>query len=404
MACVAVPQKAVLPCPGGAHPGGQLALAPTVSTGRVHPSSPQQHLVQHCGLAVTNASLASSPATSDASSDDAAAKFKDWQMRRAMLGRPMKFPLTVMMGAANLAAGNASPFPSASSQGDSSALNLMAENLRLHQLLESQSRRMEQLSKELTEARGSQARLKEENFTLRAELKQLQEDLSQARTIRSSPVSAPQSAREVPSSARKVRAEVESKNAENASLRRQRDELQHVLRLTKRKSGSSQPVLPMQPIEEQRSSFERRVATKSSSVDAVHASSTSTSSIASSRRSLHTGDARAAVAQPALAASQPWLPAAAAAGKLHGQVKDEIDERLVEYLESSRCPLHFKRVNRGWYQFWSMGKAGQRRHVELSLVNGKLVARSEASMQEEAWNCGKPGAIERFALAVAATA
>lgn len=86
---------------------------------------------------------------------------------------------------------------------------------------------------------------------------------------------------------------------------------------------------------------------------------------------------------------------------------DDIDERLLTFLESTPCSLQFRRINRGWYQFWPLAlgvssKPGHAdaKHVELSIVNGKLMARMEPLSLDPGWNKGRPGAIERFVAAV----
>jgi len=79
--------------------------------------------------------------------------------------------------------------------------------------------------------------------------------------------------------------------------------------------------------------------------------------------------------------------------------KDEIDGRLLDFLEQSDCALTFRRMNRGWYAFRRMddvGPASGDRCVELSLVNNKLMVQVEVQTHEKGWNNGRPGAIERF--------
>lgn len=85
--------------------------------------------------------------------------------------------------------------------------------------------------------------------------------------------------------------------------------------------------------------------------------------------------------------------------------KDEIDGRLREYLERSDCGLLFRRMNRGWYSFRVRGDRGpvsNDRSVEISIVNGKLMARLEPSTHDAGWNNGKLGTIERFAASMCA--
>lgn len=87
--------------------------------------------------------------------------------------------------------------------------------------------------------------------------------------------------------------------------------------------------------------------------------------------------------------------------------KDEIDVKLQEFLERSDCGLGFRRLNRGWYAF---RRADERsvpsgdRSVELSIINGKLMARLEPSTHHPGWNNGKLGTIERFCAHIAAAA
>lgn len=84
------------------------------------------------------------------------------------------------------------------------------------------------------------------------------------------------------------------------------------------------------------------------------------------------------------------------------KARDEIDARLLEFLSVSKCPLRFRRVNRGWYQFFTVGvpmKPALAKHVEVSIVNGKLMMRMEASTHDPGWNGGRPGAVERFVAA-----
>jgi len=87
--------------------------------------------------------------------------------------------------------------------------------------------------------------------------------------------------------------------------------------------------------------------------------------------------------------------------------KDEIDGRLHEFLERSDaqrdCGLLFKRLNRGWYAFRRRDERGPQsndRSVEISIVNGKLMAKLEPSTHDPGWNNGKLGTIERFCAAM----
>jgi len=79
--------------------------------------------------------------------------------------------------------------------------------------------------------------------------------------------------------------------------------------------------------------------------------------------------------------------------------RDEIDLRLQDYLERSGCNLVFRRLNRGWYAFRradDKAAPSADRSVEVSIVNGKLMARLESSTHDAGWNNGKLGPIERF--------
>jgi hypothetical protein len=83
--------------------------------------------------------------------------------------------------------------------------------------------------------------------------------------------------------------------------------------------------------------------------------------------------------------------------------KDEIDGRLQDLLERTDVGITFRRLNRGWYAFRKKGEKGPLsgdRSVEVSIVNGKLMARLEPSTHDNGWNNGKLGPIERFAAAM----
>lgn len=81
--------------------------------------------------------------------------------------------------------------------------------------------------------------------------------------------------------------------------------------------------------------------------------------------------------------------------------KDEIDGRLHEFLERFNCGLTFRRLNRGWYSFRCNGDRADR-SAEISIVNGKLMARLEPSTHDPGWNNGKLGNLERFVTAMTA--
>jgi hypothetical protein len=79
--------------------------------------------------------------------------------------------------------------------------------------------------------------------------------------------------------------------------------------------------------------------------------------------------------------------------------KDEVDGRLIEFQDREDCGIIFRRLNRGWYSFRrkdEKGPTSSDRTVELSIVNGKLMARLEPSTHDNGWNNGKLGTIERF--------
>lgn len=82
-----------------------------------------------------------------------------------------------------------------------------------------------------------------------------------------------------------------------------------------------------------------------------------------------------------------------------GPAKDDIDERLSEFLQSTKCGISFRRLNRGWYAFRRVGDRGRLsndRTVEVCIINSKLMARLEPSTHDPGWNNGKFGPIERF--------
>jgi len=82
------------------------------------------------------------------------------------------------------------------------------------------------------------------------------------------------------------------------------------------------------------------------------------------------------------------------------RAKDEIDARLAEYLDKTPCNLCFRRLNRGWYAFRRADETkafgSSDRSAEIMVVNGKLMARLEATHTDKGWNNGKLGTIERF--------
>lgn len=63
---------------------------------------------------------------------------------------------------------------------------------------------------------------------------------------------------------------------------------------------------------------------------------------------------------------------------------DPIDVRLEEFYNSTGSAIQFRRINRGFYRFGDS-------IVELSIINHKLMARTE-----DGWNRGKWGPIEKF--------
>lgn len=79
--------------------------------------------------------------------------------------------------------------------------------------------------------------------------------------------------------------------------------------------------------------------------------------------------------------------------------KDEVEPRLREFLEKAKCNLIFRQLNRGWYSFRRADEKGPQsndRHVEISIINGKLMVKLEATTHDPGWNFGKPGPIEKF--------
>lgn len=79
--------------------------------------------------------------------------------------------------------------------------------------------------------------------------------------------------------------------------------------------------------------------------------------------------------------------------------KDEVEPRLREFLEKGKCNLIFRQLNRGWYSFRRADEKGPQsndRHVEISIINGKLMVKLEATTHDPGWNFGKPGPIEKF--------
>mmetsp|Transcript_75603 Transcript_75603/g.138226 ORF Transcript_75603/g.138226 Transcript_75603/m.138226 type:complete len:475 (+) Transcript_75603:91-1515(+) len=92
-------------------------------------------------------------------------------------------------------------------------------------------------------------------------------------------------------------------------------------------------------------------------------------------------------------------PSSRRGSKLNQPAKDEIDIRLREFLERSETSLTFRRLNRGWYAFRrpdEKGPLSNDRTVELSITNGKLMAKLEPTTHDAGWNNGKLGPIERF--------
>lgn len=80
--------------------------------------------------------------------------------------------------------------------------------------------------------------------------------------------------------------------------------------------------------------------------------------------------------------------------------KDEIDSRLLGWVDRNGCSLTFRRKNRGWYTFRRVdetGPASRDKCVEFSIVgSGKLMAKVEPSANDAGWNNGKSGTMERF--------
>jgi len=75
--------------------------------------------------------------------------------------------------------------------------------------------------------------------------------------------------------------------------------------------------------------------------------------------------------------------------------KDEIDARLQDFVDRSECSLIFKRLNKGFYTVKRVD-ASDLNHVEVSIVNGKLMVRLDSSTTDPGWNNGKLGSVEKF--------
>lgn len=109
-----------------------------------------------------------------------------------------------------------------------------------------------------------------------------------------------------------------------------------------------------------------------------------------SRRTKEGGSGDAPVAR------QSPPPAVPASGRFKN---DEIEPRLREFLEKSKCNLQFRQLNRGWYAFRradDSSRNAEERSIEVSIVNGKLMVTLQPSTHDAGWNNGKPGPIERF--------
>jgi len=79
--------------------------------------------------------------------------------------------------------------------------------------------------------------------------------------------------------------------------------------------------------------------------------------------------------------------------------RDEVEPRLREFVEKSKCNLIFRQLNRGWYAFRRADDKGPQtndRHVAISIINSKLMVTLEPSTHDPGWNFGKPGPIEKF--------
>jgi len=79
--------------------------------------------------------------------------------------------------------------------------------------------------------------------------------------------------------------------------------------------------------------------------------------------------------------------------------RDEVEPRLREFIEKSKCGLIFRQLNRGWYAYRRADEKGPQsndRHVAISIINGKLMVTLEPSTHDPGWNFGKPGPIEKF--------
>mmetsp|Transcript_6062 Transcript_6062/g.13423 ORF Transcript_6062/g.13423 Transcript_6062/m.13423 type:complete len:390 (-) Transcript_6062:142-1311(-) len=118
------------------------------------------------------------------------------------------------------------------------------------------------------------------------------------------------------------------------------------------------------------------------------------------RSSTALGTGRRSQSPLAQSASQAGTASAAnmTATKTDGKpavAKDDIDVRLQDFVERSECNLAFKRLNKGFYTVRRPG-ANADHHVEVSIVNGKLMVKLESSTTEPGWNNGKLGPVEKF--------
>jgi len=98
---------------------------------------------------------------------------------------------------------------------------------------------------------------------------------------------------------------------------------------------------------------------------------------------------------------QATSPSPPGTGRAHNS-KDEVDARLLEWLDRNECDLEFRRLNHGWYAFRHIEDRlplTNDQTVELRIVNNKLMAKLEPTTHDAGWNNGKLGPIERFVAA-----
>lgn len=292
--------------------------------------------------------------------------------------------------------------PSASLDGEASRTSRLRDDamqVELDQLRRSvtlQDERIVQLMKDLQASRESEARMRQELDVSRAEANQIAEELSAERAAREQAESviaqqqvAVDAATKAAQSAQAAAAQAESSQAQ-AQFQQRRQE---------KEPPQQQPQQEKTPTNRGASNGPSRISVTARGRRSKDASSSATSAAAG-----------APAAQPErlplpTAPSHPTPPPKFTGTAMErrtspnrGKPMDEIDTRLHEFLERTECLISFRRLNRGWYVFRG-GEDDQDRHVEFSIVNGKLMAKVEPSTHDAGWNNGKLGPIERFVTA-----